>query len=54
MKKKNSPTEEISGYYVKVREVFDQIRNQKREGFSLKWRLFIVVAIGLAVGIWLG
>ena len=54
MKKKNSPTEEISGYYVKVREVFDQMRNQKREGFSLKWRLFIVVAIGLAVGIWLG
>ena len=54
MNKKNSPTEEISGYYVKVREVFDQIRNQKREGFSLKWRLFIVVAIGLAVGIWLG
>lgn len=54
MKKHTTPTEEISGYYVKVREAFDQIRHQKSEGFSLKWRLFIVVAAGLAVGIFLG
>lgn len=54
MKKRNTTTEEIGGYYVKVREAFDQIRHQKKDGFSLKWRLFIVVAIGIGVGIWLG
>ncbi len=54
MKNKISPSEEIGVYYVKVREKFDQIRHQKKEGFSLKWRLFIVVATGMAVGIWLG
>ena len=50
MKKKN---EESLSYYVKVREAFDQIRHQKREGFSLRWRLLIVVAVGLGVAIWL-
>ena len=54
MKNKINPSEEIGVYYVKVREKFDQIRHQKKEGFSLKWRLFIVVATGMAVGIWLG
>lgn len=53
-KKRKNSQEEKAGYYVKVREAFDQIRHQKREGFSLKWRLFIVVAVGLAVGIWTG
>lgn len=55
MKRKiRSRPEEKGGYVVKVREAFDQIRHQKREGFSLKWRLFIVVAVGLSIGIWLG
>lgn len=54
MKNKKNTTEEKSSYYVKVREAFDQIRHQKKEGFSLKWRLFIVVTIGLGIGIWLG
>nr|MBE6545250.1 HAMP domain-containing histidine kinase [Oscillospiraceae bacterium] len=54
MRKNNSSAEEKSGYVVKVREAFDQIRHQKKEGFSLKWRLFLVVAIGGFVNIWLG
>ena len=54
MKQNNKITREISEYYVKVREAFDQIRHQKKEGFSLKWRLFIVVAVAIGVGIWLG
>lgn len=54
MKKTNQPTEEKSGYYHKVREAFEKIRHQKDEGFSLRWRLFIVVALGLGVSIWLG
>lgn len=54
MRKHTKPTEEIGVYYVKVREVFDQIRRQKSRGFSLRWRLFLVVAFGIAIGIWLG
>lgn len=54
MKNNHSKQDEKNGYVVKVREAFDQIRNQKREGFSLKWRLFIVVAVGLFVSIWTG
>lgn len=54
MKNKKNQAEERSGYVVKVREAFDQIRHQKKEGFSLQWRLFIVVAIGLFVSIWTG
>ena len=54
MKRLSKPTEELANYYGRVREAFDQIRHQKREGFSLKWRLFIVVMLGLGIGIWLG
>ncbi len=54
MSQRNQQNEEKSSYYLKVREAFDQIRQQKREGFSLKWRLFIVVATGLFIGIWAG
>lgn len=54
MKNKANTTEEKSGYVVKVREAFDQIRHQKKEGFSLQWRLFIVVVFGLFVSIWTG
>lgn len=54
MKNTKQPPEEKGGYYHKVREAFDQIRHQKDEGFSLRWRLFIVVALGLGVSIWLG
>ncbi len=52
--KKNSSGDESVSYYTRVRESFDQIRHQTREGFSLRWRLFIVVAVGLGVGIWTG
>ena len=51
---KNQSQYEKQGYYVRVREAFDQIRHQKNEGFSLRWRLVIVVATGIAVGLWLG
>lgn len=54
MKKKNQPVEEITGYYHKVREAFEKIRHQKKEGFSLKWRLFLIVALALGVSIWMG
>lgn len=54
MRKKRKQAEDIGSYYVRVREAFDQIRHQEREGFSLQWRLFIVVAVGLGIGIWLG
>lgn len=54
MRKRKQSVEERSGYYQKVREAFDQIRHQKRDQFSLKWRLFLVVAVGLGVSIWLG
>ena len=54
MRRYTKPAEEIGVYYVKVREAFDQIRHQKRRGFSLRWRLFLVVAVGIAIGIWLG
>ncbi len=54
MRKKPSNQEEKNSYYLKVREVFEQTRHQKKEGFSLRWRLFIVVAVGLFVSIWVG
>lgn len=54
MSQYNNSNEDRNNYYLKVREAFDQIRAQKREGFSLKWRLFIVVAIGIAVSLWIG
>lgn len=54
MKRNNQHHEEKSGYYVRVREAFDQIRRQKKDGFNLQWRLFIVVAVSLFINIWLG
>lgn len=53
-KKPNLPVEETIGYYHKVREAFERIRRQKKDGFSLKWRLFLIVALVLAVSILLG
>ncbi len=53
-KKNNESTDERRGYYGRAREVFDQFRKKKREGFSLRWRLFIVVAVSLFINIWLG
>ncbi len=50
----NQNPEEKNGYYVKVREVFDQIRYQENNGFNLQWRLCIFVAVGLSVSVWLG
>ena len=54
MSKKHIQQEEKSGYVTMVRDAFDQIRHQKKEGFSLQWRLFIVVAVGLFISIWAG
>ena len=54
MSQNNQSHEEKNSYYIKARESFDRIRQQKREGFSLKWRLFVVVAVGIAISIWLG
>lgn len=54
MKKRNNVNEEKVGYVVRVREAFDQIRHQKKQGFSLQWRLFVVVVVGLFVSIWIG
>lgn len=53
-KKNNQPIEETIVYYHKVREAFDKIRHQKKDGFSLKWRLFLIVALVLAACILLG
>ena len=53
MRKNNLPIEEKT-YYVKAREAFDQIRGQRRDGFSLRWRLFALVAGSLFLTIWLG
>lgn len=54
MIKKSNNQEEKSSYYLKVREAFEQTRHQKKEGFSLRWRLFIVVVVGVFVSIWAG
>lgn len=55
MKKKNSrPVEEITGYYHKAREAFEIIRHKKKDGFSLRFRFFLIVALVLAISIWLG
>ena len=54
MKKNNHIIEETVGYYNKVREAFEKIRRQKKDGFNLKWRLFLIVALVLAVSILLG
>lgn len=53
MKNSNRSTEEKT-YYVKARESFDRIRSQRRDGFSLRWRLFVLVATSLFATIWLG
>ena len=54
MKKNSNNKDEKIGYYGRAREAFDQIRKQRRDGFSLRWRLFFVVAISLFANIWLG
>ena len=54
MRKKNQPVEEITGYYHKVREAFEIIRHKKKDGFSLKWRFFLIIALVLAVSILMG
>ncbi len=54
MSKNNQHNEEKSGYYARARETFDQIRSQKKSGFNLRWRLFLVVAVTLFATIWLG
>ena len=54
MRNKNVSTEEKVGYVSMVREAFDQIRHQKKRGFSLQLRLFTVVVVGLFISIWIG
>ena len=54
MRKKNRPVEEITGYYHKAREAFEIIRHKKKDGFSLRFRFFLIVALVLAVSIWMG
>lgn len=53
-KEKNITQEERGSYVSLVREAFDAIRHQKKEGFSLRWRLFIVVVFTVFVSIWAG
>ncbi len=54
MRKSKQPPEEKNGYYQRVREAFEQIKKQKKNGFSLKWRLVLLVGVGFGVSIWIG